>query len=149
MAVIEAKTPSSVTRANHRGVSASAESGSGWLFFAGTVLGLAGVMRVVDAIWAFAYNGELPQGLQDGILGESLRNYAWMWLLVGVVLIVSSVFVLVRSQFARWVGFVAAAIGGVSAMTWMPYYPVWSATYVGLAVLVFYALVRHGGRQSA
>jgi hypothetical protein len=28
----------------------------------------------------------------------------------------------------------------------MPYYPVWSLTYVGLGVLVVYALVTYGGR---
>ena len=50
-----------------------------------------------------------------------------------------------RSQIARWVGFVAAAIGGLTAATWLPYYPVWSLVYIGLAVMVFYALTRHGG----
>jgi hypothetical protein len=28
----------------------------------------------------------------------------------------------------------------------MPYYPIWALTYVGIAVLVFYALAAHGGR---
>jgi hypothetical protein len=56
--------------------------------------------------------------------------------------------VLARSQFARWTGLIAAMVGGVSAVTWMPYYPVWSLTYVGLAVLVFYALARYGGREA-
>ena len=123
--------------------------GFGWLVFAGTVLGLAGAMRVIDAIWAFGYKASLPEGLEDGILGSNLKTYAWTWLIVGIILIAASIFVLVRSQFARWIGFVAAAIGGITAMTWMPYYPVWSAVYVGLAVLVFYALARFGGRAPA
>ncbi len=66
---------------------------------------------------------------------------------MGVLLIVSSFLLLNRSQFARWVGFVAAAVLGLSAMAWMPYYPVWSLTYVGIAVLTFYALAVHGGRE--
>ena len=32
-------------------------------------------------------------------------------------------------------------------MTWMPYYPVWSLTYVAAALLVFYALARYGSRD--
>ena len=60
----------------------------------------------------------------------------------------ASILVLSRSQFARWVGYVAAVIGGLSAMTWMPYYPIWSLTYVGLAVLVFYTLAQYGGRET-
>jgi len=123
---------------------------SPWLVLAaGTVLGLAGVMRVIDAIWAFGYKASLPENLQDGILGSNIKTYAWTWLVVGIILIVASGLVLVRSQFARWVGFIVAAIGAISAMAWMPYYPVWSLAYIGLAVLVFYALARYGGREAA
>jgi len=120
-------------------------TGLGWLMFAGTLLGLAGFMRIIDAIWAFSYHGALPENLEDGVLGSNLKTYAWTWLIVGIILVVASTLVLVQSQFARWVGFIAAAIGGLSAVTWMPYYPVWSLTYVGLAVLVFYALARYAG----
>jgi hypothetical protein len=121
--------------------------GSGWLFFAGTVMGLAGIMRIVDALWAFRYNGALPDRLQDAVLGSNLTTYAWLWLIVGLVFIASSFLILTRSQFARWVGYFAAAIGALSALTWMPYYPIWSITYIGIAVLTFYALARHGGRE--
>jgi hypothetical protein len=123
--------------------------GTGWLFFAGTILGLGGVMRIIDSIWAFRYKGALPEGLKNGVLGSNLKNYAWAWLIVGIVLVISSFLILVRSQFARWIGFIAATIGAVSAMAWMPYYPVWSLTYVGLFVFTFYALARYGGRESA
>jgi hypothetical protein len=125
------------------------DSGFGWLFFAGTILGLAGFMRIVDAIWAFTYGGALPENLEDGLLGESLDGYGWTWLIVGIILIVSSGLLMVRSQIARWVGLVAAFIAALSAITWMPYYPIWSLMYVGMAVLVIYALARHGGRVRA
>jgi len=124
------------------------DRGSGWLFFAGTILGLAGLMRILDSIWAFRYHGALPDNLQNGVLGSNLHNYAWAWLIVGVVLLASSFFVLTRSQFARWIGFIAATVGALSAMTWMPYYPIWSLTYVGVAVLTFYALARYGGHEA-
>ena len=120
-----------------------------WIVFAATVLGLAGVMRVLDAIWAFGFEGSLPENLEDGILGSNIKTYAWTWLIVGVILLVSSVLLLGHSQIARWVGFVAATIVGLTAMAWMPYYPVWSLMYVTGAVLVFYALARHGGREAA
>jgi hypothetical protein len=126
-----------------------ANRGAGWLFFAGTMLGLAGLMRILDSIWAFRYNGALPDNLKDGVLGSNLDNYAWTWLIVGVILLVSSFLVIRRSQFARWIGYIAAVIAALSAMTWMPYYPIWSLTYVAIAVLVFYALARYGGREAA
>ena len=147
MTAVQPNETITATQSDRTEIDPNTQPGYGWLFFAGTVLGLAGVMRIIDAIWAFRYNGALPENLKDGVLGSNLTTYAWTWLVVGIVLIVSSGLLLVRSQFARWVGFAAATIGGISAMTWMPYYPVWSLTYVGLAVLVFYALARHGGRE--
>ncbi len=120
---------------------------SGWMFFAGSVLGLAGLMRLLDSFWAFRYEGALPDELKDGLLGDKLNTYAWVWLIVAVLLIVSSWLLLYRSQLARWVGFVAATIGALSAMTWMPYYPIWSMTYVAMFVFTFYALAVHGGRE--
>jgi len=125
------------------------KAGTGWLFFAGTVLGLAGLMRLVDSFWAFRYHGALPDGLQNAVLGDNLKTYGWVWLGVGIVLIAASVLILVGSQIGRWVGYAAATIGGLSAMTWMPYYPIWSLTYVAVAVMVFYALARYGGRETA
>jgi hypothetical protein len=129
-------------------VYASTEKGEGWRFFAGTILGLAGLMRIIDAIWAFRYKGALSGNLKDSVLGDNIKTYAWVYLLVGVILILSSFLVLSRSQLARWIGIAAAAIGALSAMTWMPYYPVWSLTYVIVAALVIYALAMYGGREA-
>ena len=39
---------------------------SGWMFFAGSVLGLAGLMRLLDSFWAFRYKGALPDELRTG-----------------------------------------------------------------------------------
>ena len=104
---------SSVPRGPDTDVFGGDEPGSGWLFFAGTVLGLAGLMRLVDSFWAFRYNGALPDSLQDGVLGSNLDNYAWAWLIVGIILIVASVMLMTRSQFARWIGYIAAGIGAL------------------------------------
>lgn len=136
----------SATQSDQLMVYPEEERGGGWLFFAGTVLGLAGIMRIIDAIWAFTYKGALPDNLKDGVLGSNLKHYGWAWLIVGAILIVSSFLVIVRSQLARWIGMIAAGIAAISAITWMPYYPVWSLTYVGLAVLALYGLARYGGR---
>jgi hypothetical protein len=123
------------------------DTGAGWLMFAGIILIFAGVMRGFDAIWAFRFNGTLPEGLQDATFGDSLTTYGWTYLIVGLILVFAGIAVLSRSQFARWIGIVAAAIGGLSAMAWLPYYPIWSLIYIFIAVMVIYALAAHGGRQ--
>jgi hypothetical protein len=123
--------------------------GSGWLFFAGTILGVAGIMRLFDALWAFRYDGVIPDELEGAILGDSLTSYGWLWLVVGLILIGASFGVLNRSQFARWIGIIAGAVMTITAFWWMPFYPVWSLAYVLLGVLVIYGLAAHGGRRAA
>jgi hypothetical protein len=118
----------------------------GWLIFAAVVLGVAGVMRVFDAIWAFRYHGVLPENLEGAIFGHSLKTYGWVYLIVAAILIASAFYVLQRSAWARWVGIAAAGIAAITAVWWLPYYPVWTLTYVLLGMLVIYALAAHGGR---
>jgi hypothetical protein len=122
--------------------------GEGWIVFAAVVLGVAGVMRIFDAIWAFRYHGQLPQHLEDALFGTSLKNYGWLWLIVGILLILCGFGVMARSQLSRWIGIVAGAICAISAVWWMPYYPVWSLVYVGMGVFVVYGLAAYGGRES-
>ena len=123
------------------------ESGVGWRFFAGTILGIVGIARIFDALWAFRYDGALPEDFEAAVLGTSLSTYAWVYLLVGILLVVSSVLVLLRSQFARWIGIIAAALLIISAFWWMPFYPVWALAYVVIGVLVVYALAAYGARS--
>lgn len=123
--------------------------GEGWVLFAAVALIVGGVMRFFDAIWAFEYHGQLPENLEDAIFGHSLKTYGWIYLVVAAVLIVCGGLLLGGSQVARWVGVVAGAVVAISAIWWMPYYPVWSLVYVGIGSGIIYALVAHGGREPA
>ena len=118
----------------------------GRVLFAAIVLGVAGIMRIFDAIWAFRYHGVLPENFEAAIFGHSLKTYGWIYLVVAAVLIVSAVLVLSGSQVARWAGVVAGAIIAISAIWWMPYYPVWSLAYIAIGAVVIYALVVYGGK---
>ncbi len=124
------------------------EKGEGWLIFAGIVLGVAGIMRIFDAIWAFQYHGVLPSNLENAIFGHSLKTYGWVYLIVGIVLIFCAFGVVARVQLSRWIGIVAGAVAAISAIWWMPYYPVWSLAYIALGVFVIYGLAVYGGREA-
>ena len=124
------------------------DTGSGWVTFAGIILIFEGIMRLFDSIWAFRYNGNLPQGLQDATFGDSLTTYGWIYLIVGLILVLAGIGVLYRSQFSRWIGIIAASIGALSAVAWLPYYPIWSLIYVFIAVMVIYGLAAYGGRDT-
>jgi hypothetical protein len=123
------------------------ESGRGWLVYAAVVLGVAGIMRFFDALWAFSYHGVLPENLEGAVFGHSLKTYGWIWLIVAIILVLSAFAVLAQSQLARWVGIVAGAIAAVTSIWLIPYYPIWALVYIGLGVSVIYALAAYGGRD--
>jgi hypothetical protein len=120
------------------------ERGSGWIAFAGIMLIVGGVMRFFDSIWAFSYHGSLPSNFEGALYGHSLKTYGWVYLIVAIILFLSGLGVFSGSQVARWVGIIAAAIWVISSIWWMPFYPIWSLTYIVLGSMVLYGLIAYG-----
>ena len=132
---------------------ASPTGRSGWLTFSAIMLILAGILRIIDAIWGFRYGGSAGFGLRHALLGHSLTTYAWVWLITGIILIAAGVLVLGPSdqpsaEVSRWIGIIAASLGAISAMFLVPYFPVWSLIYIVLAALVIYGLAAGYGEEA-
>jgi hypothetical protein len=127
---------------------------SGWLTFSAVVLIIAGIMRVIDAIWALGYRGAVPDNLQGALLGHDLKTYGWVWLVTGVILILAGAVVMSpgdqpSAQIARWIGIIAAALAAISAMFVVPYYPFWAIIYIIIAFMVIYGLSAHYEERAA
>ena len=120
---------------------------SGWLTFAGVLLIVTGIMRIIDSIWAFSYNGTLVDKLHGALLGHSLTTYAVIWLIVGITSVVTGYMVTrpgsLSAEMSRRAGIAVAGFNALLAMTWMPYYPVWALLYIAMGIIVIYALVVH------
>ncbi|HET6953713.1 MAG TPA: hypothetical protein VFI47_25285 [Acidimicrobiales bacterium] len=122
--------------------------GEGWLLFAAVVLVTAGIMRVLDALWAFDKDDEIPERLQVLVWDDNLAAYGWLWLIVGVLLIAAGFGVLSGASWARWFGIVMAALSGITAFLWIYAYPIWALVGSLIAFLVIYALATYGGREA-
>jgi hypothetical protein len=123
--------------------------GTGWLVFSSIVLITAGIMRVFDAVWAFDKDDELTQELQTLFYNDSLTAYGWMWLIVGVLMIVAGFGVLSGSELARWFGIAMAAVAVITGFLWIYAFPVWSLVSVIVGLLVIYGLGAYGGAGGA
>jgi hypothetical protein len=127
------------------------EQGSGWITFSAVILVFAGLMKVFDSIWAFRTKGQIENLSQlpgsHATFGSTVSNYGWYWLFLGLVLILAGFAVIGGSQVGRWIGIIAAAVGAIGTMAWMPYYPIWALTYFIIAILVMYGLAAHGGLE--
>ncbi len=125
---------------------ASQRRGEGWLLFSAVVMITAGIMRILDALWAFDKDDEISEELQVVLWEDDLAAYGWLWLAVGVLLIAAGLGVLSGAEWARWFGIVMAALGAISAFLWIYVFPIWSLVGALVAFAVIYGLATYGGR---
>jgi hypothetical protein len=121
------------------------EEGAGWLVFAATMLGLAGILSVIDGVVALSkskfYVASATYVFSD------LRTWGWITLGVGVLLIVAAMGVTSGSQFARWFGMIAAGLNAIAVFSFIQAYPFWSLVVFACDLLVIYALAVYGGKR--
>ena len=122
------------------------DEGSGWLLFASVVLAVAGIMRILDGIWAIRTDAQVGE-LDDQLLGKELSSYGWLYLIVGALLLYAAFTVYNRGQFARWIGIIAGAVLTISATMWLPFDPVWALVYIMIGVFLIYGLAVYGGKR--
>ena len=115
--------------------------GHGWVVFAGTIILIAGVMNVLNALWAFDHNDTRVDSL---LYSSSLTRYGWLYLLLGIALIVVGVSIFRGAEWASWAGIVAAGISMLLNMAWIFAFPIPSLVLILLDTLVLYGLVMYG-----
>jgi hypothetical protein len=120
------------------------EEGVGWLVFAASMLGLAGLFSTIDGIVALSKSSFYVAGAR--YVFSDLHTWGWIVLAIGVIEICASVAILGRAQWARWVGIVVASLGALAQFAFMQSYPFWSLTALTLCILTVYGLSAHGGR---
>jgi hypothetical protein len=120
----------------------------GWLLFSAVILITNGIMRVIEALWAFDKDDEITDRLQVLLFDDDLTAYGWLWLAVGVLLIAAGFGVMSGAQWARWFGIVMASFAAISAMLWIYQFPIWSLLSVLVAVCVMYGLTTYGGPEN-
>ena len=121
--------------------------GTGWITFSSIVLIVAGLMRIMDGIWALGFKNNEQWEIVNHtlIISEEGSLWAWAWFGIGAILVLAGIAVSQGSSIGRWVGIVAASFAAVTAMIWMPMYPIWALAYLIMGLLVIYGLVVYGG----
>ena len=126
------------------------EQWSGWVIFAGIMLIIAGVTRAIDGLWALKRDNDLegaPQLQELLLFDDNLAAWGWIYLILGILLIIAGFAVFGRAPWARWVGIVFASVSIFTHFAWMYAYPVQALIGVVIDSLVLYGLAAYGGRD--
>jgi len=121
------------------------EKGVGWLIFAASMLGLVGILSVIDGIVGLSKSRFFTANAT--YVFSDLRTWAWITLIIGVLAIIAAMGVLSGSQFARWFGMIGGALVAIDQFMFAQAYPLWSLLIFSAAVLTIYALAAYGGKS--
>lgn len=119
----------------------------GWLTFTSSLLVIMGIFKILDAFWAFKYDDDIPSGLQTIIFDTDLAAWGWIWLLLGVLMVVGGFAVVNGKEWARWFGVVVLAVAAITNYSWIVFRPFWTLVLEGVYLAGIYGLLVHGGRR--
>ena len=116
---------------------------AGYAAFAGVILVMIGFFQAVAGLVAIIDDQFYVVG-QEYIFQFDVTTWGWIHLIIGIVVLLSGFGIFSGNVAARTVGVFVAAISGVAAFMWLPWYPVWAIVIIALDVAVIWALTMHG-----
>ena len=116
---------------------------TGWVFFAGFMMILAGILESISGLTALLNSEWLVVG-EKSLLVLNFTTWGWIHLLMGIVVLVAGFSVLHGAAWARAVGVVLATFSIIANLAYVNTYPIWSIAIMVVDVLVIYALTVHG-----
>jgi hypothetical protein len=125
----------------------STKLGLGWLTFASSLLVIAGIFKILDAIWAFKYDDERSEQVETIVFDRDLAAWGWVWLILGIVLIAAGFAVIKGKEWARWFGVVAVAVAAIVNYSWIFWAPFWTLGLMAIYAAAIYGLLVYGGRR--
>jgi hypothetical protein len=125
--------------------------GSGWRSFAGILIMVAGFFNIIDGLVA-VINANRIAGVANGHatlpVTDNVKNWGWLVLIVGIVMVLAAFGIFSGATWARVVGVAVAGLNMLVQFTYLAHFPFWSFTMILLDVLVIYALVVYGGTET-
>jgi hypothetical protein len=126
--------------------------GTGWIVFAGVLMVLAGANMFINGLWALHATTAVTNTFKGQLLFEdsNLDTWGWIYIIVGLVVLVAGLCVFARQHWAVSLGIVLAVIQAIFAFFWL-LSGYWQAALVTIVLdmLVIYGLSTYGERQMA
>lgn len=115
----------------------------GWVYFAGILLVVRALFQAFFGFVALTKN-EILVISPDQLAVFDFTTWGIVHLVVAVVLLTAGFSVLNGGMWGRVIGSIAAGVGILANLIYLPAYPIWALVALVLDVFILYALVVHG-----
>jgi hypothetical protein len=126
---------------------AEADTGYGWVLFAGIMLSILAMMNCIYGIAAVS-NSTFFVGDAKYVVSD-LNTWGWVLIGISVVQLITAFCIWGQVTGFRWVGVAIAALNAVVQLIAIQAAPFWALCLFALDILVIYGLVAHGARRTA
>lgn len=116
---------------------------AGYAAFAGVVLIMVGFFQAVAGLAAIVDDTFYVVG-REYVFQFDATTWGWIHLIIGLVVLLAGFGIFSGNVLARTVGVLAAAVSGLAAFMWLPWYPVWGVVIIALDIAIIWALTMHG-----
>lgn len=116
---------------------------AGYAAFAGVVLIMVGFFQAVAGLAATVDDTFYVVG-REYVFQFDATTWGWIHLIIGLVVLLAGFGIFSGNVLARTVGVLAAAVSGLAAFMWLPWYPVWGVVIIALDIAIIWALTLHG-----
>lgn len=123
-------------------------SPSGWLMFAGILIFTIGIFNGIDGLVGL-FKDDYYVVVDDDLLVFNYTAWGWIWLILGIVQVITGMGVLAGMIWARALGVGLAILAAIGHLAFLAAYPVWSILVIAMCVLVVYALTVPGPDETA
>ena len=100
------------------------DKGAGWVFFAATMLGLAGIIGVIHGIVTATKSSFYVSSARYVFSGPS--TWGWIMIIVGAITILAAFGIFRGAHWARFFGIGIAALQAMMQLLSIQSYPFWS-----------------------
>jgi hypothetical protein len=116
----------------------------GWIVFAAAMMIISGIFSIVWGIVALVRDEVFLVGRNGNLVNLSYTAWGWVNLILGVIVLVSGLFLFRGSVIASIVAVILAMLSMIGNLLDIASYPIWSTMVIAVDVLVIYALTVHG-----
>ena len=116
----------------------------GWIGSASAMLFLVGFFHIVAGAAALI-NDKVYVVTDKALWILDITQWGWVHLIGGILALLAAGSLMQGKGFGRTVAVLFALASATVNMAFIPIYPIWSIMMIVIAVLVIYAVVRHGG----